>query len=116
MHGTRWSVLLDISSNEFLLTVVGGDKGNEAQAEDGTFAEYIVVKGDLAIHIPPSLSFEDASSLSCGVATTGLALYRYLELPFLTLPIEEKKRNGPPLLIYGGSTASGTIAIQFAKL
>jgi NADPH:quinone reductase-like Zn-dependent oxidoreductase len=115
-HGGPFFLDRYLPGSEFLLTVVDGDEGNEAQAEDGTFAEYIVVKGDIAIHIPQSMSFEDASSLSCGVATTGLALYRYLELPFLTLPIEEKKETGPPLLIYGGSTATGTIAIQFAKL
>lgn len=115
-HGGQFFLNRYLPIREFLLTVVDGNEGNEAQAEDGTFAEYIVVKGDIAIHIPPSMSFEDASSLSCGVATTGLALYRYLELPFLTLPVKEKEANGPPLLIYGGSTATGTIAIQFAKL
>jgi NADPH:quinone reductase-like Zn-dependent oxidoreductase len=90
-------------------------EGNELQAEDGTFAEYIVVKGDIAMRIPPNISFEDASSLGGGIATVALALYRYLELPIPTLPIE-KKSDGRPILIYGGSTATGTLAIQFAKL
>jgi NADPH:quinone reductase-like Zn-dependent oxidoreductase len=85
------------------------------QAEDGTFAEYIVVKGDIAMRIPPNISFEDASSLGGGIATVALALYRYLELSIPTLPIE-KKSDGRPILIYGGSTATGTLAIQFAKL
>jgi NADPH:quinone reductase-like Zn-dependent oxidoreductase len=93
-----------------------GDEGNELEAEDGTFAEYIVLKGDIAFHIPPNISFEEASTLPCGMFTVGIGMYRHLQLPFLTLPIEEKKSDGPPLLIYGGSTATGTLAIQFAKL
>lgn len=90
-------------------------EGNDVEPEDGTFAEYIVIKGDIAMHIPPSLSFEEASTLGGGIATVALALYRYLELPFLTFPLE-RKSDGRYILIYGGSTATGTLAIQFAKL
>jgi NADPH:quinone reductase-like Zn-dependent oxidoreductase len=90
--------------------------GNDLEPEDGTFAEYIVVKGDVAIHIPDNISFEEAATLGCGIFTNALGLYRYLELPLLTFPLEEKRSDGPPLLIYGGSSASGTLAIQFAKL
>jgi NADPH:quinone reductase-like Zn-dependent oxidoreductase len=90
--------------------------GNDLEPEDGTFAEYIVVKGDVAMHIPDNVSFEEAATLGCGIFTTALGLYRYLELPLLTFPLEDKRSDGPPLLIYGGSSASGTLAIQFAKL
>jgi len=46
--------------------------------------------------------------------TNALALYKVLGLPF---PAEPRSALQPPsyLLVYGGSTASGTIAIQFAK-
>jgi len=90
--------------------------GNDLEPEDGTFAEYIVVKGDVAMHIPDNISFEEAATLGSGICTNALGLYRYLELPLLTFPLEEKRSDGPPLLIYGGSSASGTLAIQFAKL
>lgn len=62
------------------------------------------------------MSFEDASTLGCAIFTIGLGFYRYLEMPFLSLPLEESNDNQKLLLIYGGSSASGTIAIQFAKL
>lgn len=90
-------------------------EGNEIEPEDGAFAEYIMIKGDIAMHIPPNLSFEEASTLSCGIATVALALYRYFELPLLHFPVE-KKSDGRYILIYGGSTATGSLAIQFAKL
>lgn len=42
---------------------------NRAQHEDGTFAEYIVVKGDLQIKIPDNLSDEEAATLGIGITT-----------------------------------------------
>ena len=39
-------------------------------------------------------------------------MYQSLDLPWPTSPIKEPL----PLLIYGGSTATGTLAVQFAKL
>jgi len=101
------------SGNSKTLTGVG----NILNGEDGTFANFITVKGDLTIRIPDSLSFEEAAALPGGIATTGLAMYRDLGLPLITLPIEKKSaEKGKAILIYGGSSASGTIAIQFAKL
>jgi NADPH:quinone reductase-like Zn-dependent oxidoreductase len=90
--------------------------GNDYEPEDGTFAEYFVTKGDIAIHIPENISFEEAATLGCGIFTVALGFYRYLELPFLTLPLKENTGGCPPILIYGGSSATGTLAIQFAKL
>ncbi|KAK9327502.1 chaperonin 10-like protein [Lipomyces starkeyi] len=85
---------------------------NSIQHEDGTFAEYIVVKGDLQIRIPDWLSFEEAATLGLGVATVGQGLYQALKLPLPSAPSKEKI----PILIYGGSSASGVLGIQFAKL
>ncbi|GFF22114.1 protein TOXD [Aspergillus udagawae] len=70
---------------------------NAVQPEDGAFAEYIVAKGDIQMRIPDNLSFQEASTLGVGITTAGQALHQ-------------------TILIYGGSTATGTLAIQFAKL
>lgn len=91
-------------------------KGHPFDSERGSFAEYVAIKGDLAFQIPPHFSFEEAATLPCGIATVGIGFYRYLEIPLPTLPIQEGKDNGEYLLIYGGSSATGTLAIQFAKL
>jgi len=82
---------------------------NAVELEDGCFAEYAVAKADPQIKIPDNLSDEEASTLGVGVFTVGQGLYQSLELP---LP-GAGKFNGP-LLIYGGSTATGSLAIQYA--
>ncbi|RAK98093.1 zinc-binding alcohol dehydrogenase family protein [Aspergillus ibericus CBS 121593] len=85
---------------------------NAVQHEDGTFAEYIVAKGDIQMHIPENLSFQEAATLGVGITTVGQALYQSLKLALPTEPAT----NGGEILIYGGSTATGALAIQFAKL
>ncbi|KAJ5892108.1 Protein TOXD [Penicillium subrubescens] len=86
--------------------------GNAVQPEDGAFAEYIVAKGDLQMKIPENMSFQEAATLGVGIITVGQGLYQSLKLAYPTEPI----KDATPILIYGGSTATGTLAIQFAKL
>ncbi|RDW72675.1 zinc-binding alcohol dehydrogenase family protein [Aspergillus mulundensis] len=87
---------------------------NAVQAEDGAFAEYIVAKGDIQMRIPENLGFEEAATLGVGIMTVGQGLYQSLGLG---LPGQRKEsETSEPILIYGGSTATGTLAIQFAKL
>jgi NADPH:quinone reductase-like Zn-dependent oxidoreductase len=87
--------------------------GNSAQVEDGAFADYVVAKGDLQIKIPDSLSFEEASTLTLGVTTVEQGLYQTaLKLNLPNDPIKEKTF----VLIYGGSSATGALGVQFAKL
>jgi NADPH:quinone reductase-like Zn-dependent oxidoreductase len=86
--------------------------GNVNQPEDGAFAEYLIAKGDIQLRIPDYLSFDDAATLGVGVTTVIQGLYFSLNLPSPDNPT----RNKFPIFIYGGSTATGAIAIQFAKL
>lgn len=37
--------------------------GNDLNPQDGTFAQYILLKGDIALRIPPNISFEEAATL-----------------------------------------------------
>ncbi len=85
-----------------------------AQPEDGAFAEYLVAKGDITLKIPGNMGFEEAASLGVQVFTVGQGLYQSLELPWPTKTVKPEDRF--PVLIYGGSTAMGTLAIQMAKL
>lgn len=71
----------------------------------------MVKDGHLA-KIPTGVTFEDAATMGAAVTTVGQALYLNLKLP-----TPEKPAARPfPVLIYGGSTATGTLAIQYAKL
>ncbi|POR33097.1 Protein TOXD [Tolypocladium paradoxum] len=85
---------------------------NALHHENGTFAEYIVVKADLQIKIPDNLSFEEAATLGVGVTTVAQGLYQHLGLALPTAPVKEPVT----ILIYGGSTATGALGIQFARL
>lgn len=90
-------------------------QGNDLNPETGAFARYIAVKGDLQLLVPEQVSFEAASTVGVGVATTGFALYTVLGLPWPG-KAGDLAAASQTLFVYGGSTATGTIAIQFAKL
>lgn len=84
---------------------------NALRKEDGAFGEYAIVKGDTTLKVPPNLTDEEAATLGVGITTVGQGLYQSLKLP---LPGSGKFDGF--VLIYGGSTATGTLAIQYAKL
>jgi len=86
--------------------------GNELQEEDGAFAERIAVKADVQMHIPEKMSFEDAATLGVAVITCGQGLFQQMGLDWPNKP----STSGDFIFIYGGSSATGTIGIQFAKL
>jgi NADPH:quinone reductase-like Zn-dependent oxidoreductase len=85
---------------------------NAVEKEDGCFAEYCVAKGDLQIKIPENMSDEEASTLGVGITSVGQGLFQILGLP---LPGSVGRTGSKiPLLIYGGSTATGSLTIQYA--
>ncbi|KXT03772.1 hypothetical protein AC578_760 [Pseudocercospora eumusae] len=86
---------------------------NASEPEDGCFSEYAVAKGDLCVLLPDRLSFEAAATFPLGVSTVGQGLYQ--QGLKLNLPTDPTK-NDETVLIYGGSSATGSLAIQFAKL
>jgi NADPH:quinone reductase-like Zn-dependent oxidoreductase len=93
--------------------------GNDARPQTGAFAKFIINKGDTVIRVPDNVSWEAAASVPCAVGTMGLAMFKFLSIPFPGLESIQKfeaQDDDKTLLIYGGSTATGTIAIQFAKM
>ncbi|KAF4637835.1 hypothetical protein G7Y89_g239 [Cudoniella acicularis] len=94
---------------------------NSDEAYDGVFAEYAVVKGDVAMLAPSSsspagnLEMEDLCTIPLCSITVGQGLFQPNKGFGLSLP-GEGKGNGEWVLIYGGSTVCGTLGIQFAKL
>ncbi|KAL5590261.1 hypothetical protein FOBRF1_013818 [Fusarium oxysporum] len=105
------AVTKSLQAGDEVLGVAHG--GCPEQPEDGAFAEYIVAKGDTLIRKPKSLSFEKAATISLGAITCGQGLFQQgLKLKLPGEGVQEKSF----VLIYGGSTATGSLGIQFATL
>ncbi|KAJ4298205.1 hypothetical protein N0V90_006104 [Kalmusia sp. IMI 367209] len=85
---------------------------NQVRPDNAAFQEYLYAKEGLTVHIPDALSFEEAASLGVGVITTGQGLYQEMPVAWPDKPLEKKV----PILIWGGSSATGALGIQFAKL
>lgn len=93
--------------------IAGGVVGqNVLRKHDGAFAHLIHVQGDIQMKIPDRMADEDAATQGVALITMGVGLYQHLHLPLPDAPAKESF----PVFIYGGSTAMGIAAIQFAKL
>lgn len=88
---------------------------NQDEAYDGVFVEYAMVKGDVAMHVPDSALDEDVCTIPLCSITAGQGLFQEGKGLGLAMP-EEGKGNGEWVSIYGGSSACGSLGIQFAKL
>ncbi len=95
--------------------VYGMDK---LQPDVGAFAEYVGALADLVLKLPDHVRFEDAAALGLAVATATYGLFRELGLPGSVEQLAaegEKAQPGDFVLVAGGSTATGTRAIQLLK-
>ncbi|KAL2864312.1 zinc-binding alcohol dehydrogenase family protein [Aspergillus lucknowensis] len=94
---------------------------NKALPDVGAFAEYVAAPANLLLRIPPEMRLEEAATLGLGLFTAGLGLFRELQVP---ASLDATKANsksdnsstGEFVLVAGGSTATGTRAIQLLKL
>ncbi|KAF3491687.1 uncharacterized protein GIQ15_01204 [Arthroderma uncinatum] len=101
--------------------VLGGVFGNNPlRLDNGAFAEFVAVPARLVWHAPQEMDFATAATLPAALATVGLALFRYLQLPMPSCIApsyrEGQRCHASPVLVYGGSTATGAMAIQVLKL
>lgn len=93
--------------------VFGSTHGaNFDEPEDGAFAEIVAVKGDTAMRMPEGMGFEEAATMGVSAFTCGQGLFQKMELKWPGDPLGGKEY----LLVYGGSSSAGVLAIQYAKL
>lgn len=84
---------------------------NASRFDSGCFGEYCIVKEGATFKVPDDMSDEKAATVGVAVTTVALAFYDNLGMPY---PGSGSSGNGEWVLVYGGSTATGSLAIQSA--
>lgn len=111
--GTVLAIGSDIKDVAVGDRVCGAQYAMHAQMPDrGAFGQYNVTNGKVYLKLPSTISTEEGASLAVGICTAGLAI-NALGLP---LPGTQPPKKPWTVLVYGGSTATGTILIQLLKL
>jgi NADPH:quinone reductase-like Zn-dependent oxidoreductase len=85
---------------------------NPSSPRVGAFAEYTTTIADCTLKIPDDITFEAAASLGISIATVGYALFRSLNVPGHP---DQPAAEATYVLVCGGSTATGTMAIQMIR-
>ncbi|KAI0539811.1 alcohol dehydrogenase-like protein [Xylaria digitata] len=88
---------------------------NPANPTGGCFSEYVAATADILLKIPNDVSWEEAVAIGgTSIATLGIVFFEHLKLDLD--PLKPTARRDPfPVLVYGGGTATGTMAIQLLK-
>ncbi|KAH7019595.1 alcohol dehydrogenase GroES-like domain-containing protein [Ilyonectria destructans] len=92
---------------------------NPANPDSGSFAEYLVTDRRLLLKVPDSLSDLEAAALG-GIGWTTVALVMEDSLGLTGCPSKpappREDGSRQPVLIYGGATATGTMACQILSI
>ena len=107
----------DVSADRYQIgdRVCGAVHGsNPANLLSGGFAEYVTATADILLKVPDGVSWIDAAGFGgVSIGTLALALWDYsLRLPGTP---DQPSSKPLPVLVYGGSTATGTMALQIIK-
>ena len=89
---------------------------NTDNKASGAFTSLVLAMEDMTLKIPAGWTYEQGATLGVVVSTAGYALNHYLDVP---LPERGTKRDGSKkeyILVSGGATATGIVAIQLLCL
>nr|ARP51714.1 NADP-dependent dehydrogenase /enoyl-reductase [Phyllosticta cirsii] len=94
---------------------------NKLNPAGGAFAQYVAADADLVLRVPDGMGWGEAATLGMGVSTAVLGLFVELQVPAKLAALggaegAHEDGTGPFVLVAGGSTATGTRAIQLLKL
>lgn len=106
--------------------VFGCVYGNHpGQPDNGAFAEFVAVPGDLVYLLPSHLSYQEGATLGVSLPTVAMSTYYPWKFP---LPCADTIRRPQQastsgaqdgsqyVLVYGGSTAMGAAALQLLRM
>lgn len=110
--GAKARTPTQLKVNDRVFGAVMGMNGGK-NPKIGAFAEVVGAADIVLVKMPDHMSFEQGASLGSGLSTIGLALFRSLQIPGSPTAPSEKSID---ILVNGGSTATGTLAIQLIKL
>ncbi|KAI0486356.1 GroES-like protein [Xylaria cf. heliscus] len=102
-------VTKDIKKGDRIAGMVFGANWNGP--DNGAFGEVLAVKEHVQLKLPENVTYEEGATLGVSVTTVGQGLYKSLKLPLPNEPV----KTPFPVLIYGGSTATGIYGIKYAK-
>ncbi|KAJ3030869.1 UNVERIFIED_CONTAM: hypothetical protein HDU68_007512 [Siphonaria sp. JEL0065] len=126
-YGNSWKYPLVLGSDAAgTITAVGSKvathtvgervffQGNIGDSRASTFQQYAAVPGNLVYRLPENISFDQGATFGLAGMTSAVPLYKQLNIiPPWKNP--EADYTGEFLLIWGGTTNVGHIAIQLAK-
>lgn len=88
---------------------------NPADQGTGSFAKYVRARVDLVLRVPDAVAPTAAATMGTQLPTSCLSLWGSPWLPAsFAQPVEGG--GGGPVLVYGGSTTEGSLAIQLLRL
>jgi NADPH:quinone reductase-like Zn-dependent oxidoreductase len=89
---------------------------NPDDQQNGAFAEYVVADARLLLRVPATWTDLQGAALGgIGWGTAGLALWNQKTLALVGRPSKPTEKR-QPVLVYGASTATGTMACQLLAL
>lgn len=89
---------------------------NPDDSELGAFADVILAAEELTLKLPSDWTFERGATLGVVLMTAGLGLNYYLQIPMPGQDEMEHPERDQFVLVSGGNTATGCIAIQWLAL
>jgi aspyridone synthetase trans-acting enoyl reductase len=89
---------------------------NADNKESGAFTSLLLAMEDMTLKIPTGWTYEQGATLGVVVSTTGYALNHYLDVPLPERGMKEYGSQNEYILVSGGATATGIVAIQLLCL
>ncbi|KAJ3401150.1 hypothetical protein HDU80_006281 [Chytriomyces hyalinus] len=91
-------------------------QGQIGNVKTSTFQQFAAVKATLAAHLPDNTTFEQGATLGVAGITSAVGLFTTLGFAAPWVAGATEANKGKQVLIWGGSTSVGHLAVQLASL